>query len=491
MRKMRRMLMVTAGALLLLGLPGGGAPAHGEGDTGLFGYGVGATATAISTIYNQPSFGVPTDPTFELRKVYSVAVLDSGPSARALGTVLWPGDVVGNAPPSLAFDTLVFNPTRISQLDEALTELKTNLSQNTEGSPPYPVRSESFFPPGESDESDIAAGAGMSSLAREDLSQAASTSGRQGVPGVIFVGSLESFSKSSVGKGTAVSEAWSRITGLDLFGAIHVDSIYTSAKSVSDGVKAKVEGAMQIAGLTIKNPATGEVAGSVIVDKTGFHLGDTTEDPLGTLAAALFDKYLTPQGISLSVGSPVDLIEGPAGSRAITGLTFRLDSFGMKKLMDGLPPEVRQQILAPNAEGSVLKPLFDNLLSPSVAGLIASMFQGDQTIQFVFGGSAVSTIASPEIAFPDIPVPEVPPFLPPGITPPIDFGPGGTTTLPPPTGGGGSFLAPRPVAVVGVPAGLLGLVILLGLAGSRGLRRLADGMTAGRTVVRCPLEENR
>jgi len=484
--------MVAAGALLLLSLPGGGLPAHGEGDTGLFGYTMDATASAISTLYNQPSFGVPSDPTFELRKVYSRATLDSGPSGRAVGTVLWPGDVVAGASPSLAFDVLVFNPTRLTQLDGVLDQIKENLSKNTEGSPPYPVRSESFYPPGESDESDVAAGAGMSSLAKEDVTQAASTSGREGVPGVIYVGSLESFSRSFVVKGQAISEAWSRVTGLDLLGAIHVDSIYTLARSVSDGVKAKLEGVMQISGLTVKNPQTGEVEGSVIVDKTGFHLGDTTQDPIGTLAAALFDKYLAPQGISLSVGSPIDLIEGPTGSRAITGLTLRLDSFGMKKLMDGLPPQIRQQVLAPNADGSVLKPVFDTLLSPTVAGLIASFFQGDQTIQFVFGGSAVSAGASPEIAFPELPpVPEIPPFIPPVVGPPVDFGNSGPPVSQPSGNGGGAFLAARPVAVVGVPMGLMGLVILVALAGAGGLRRLADGMTSVRSVVRCPLEDNR
>ena len=526
MTRARRILMVLAASLLLLGIPGG-LPASGEVETELFGYGMGATATALSTIYNQPSFGVPSDPTFELRKVHTVANLDSGPASRALGSILWLGDVVSNAPPSLAFDTLVFNPTRLQQLSElcfgpfpapedppadrlrcsdpnfpdafalGLNPLKAFASAATEGSPPYPVRSESFFPPGESDEFDVVPGAGMRSIAREDIAEAASTSGTAGVPGVITFGTLQSFSQSTITKDEAISEAWSRITGLNLLGALHIDSIITTARATSDGVKAKTEGTMEVTGLTIRNPGDPTApATRIVVDETGFHAPNgQNQDPLGTLAEQLFDKYLAPQGISLSLGAPVELIEGAAGSRSITGLTVRLDSFGMRKLMDGLPPIVRQQILAPNASGSLLAPLFDAdnpggaSFSPTLAGFIATFFQGDQTTQFVFGGAAVSAVASPEIPLPDIPpLPEIPPILPPGITPPVDFGTGGVTT-PPQAGGSGGFLSARPVAVAGVPVGLLGLVILLALAGAGGLRRLADGMTSAPAAVRCPLED--
>src|SRR5439155_12763781 len=59
--RVRRIASITAATLMLLGIPGG-LTARGA-EPGLYGYGMGATATAISFLYNQPSFGVPTDPT--------------------------------------------------------------------------------------------------------------------------------------------------------------------------------------------------------------------------------------------------------------------------------------------------------------------------------------------------------------------------------------------------------------------------------------------
>src|SRR5688500_14695204 len=99
MKGIRRIVSVAATSLLLLGIPAGPPASGQEAETALLGYSVGATATAISTVYNQPSFGVPADPTFEVRKIYSISQLDTGPSGRAMGSVAWIGDVAGNAPP--------------------------------------------------------------------------------------------------------------------------------------------------------------------------------------------------------------------------------------------------------------------------------------------------------------------------------------------------------------------------------------------------------
>ena len=44
--------------------------------------------------------------------------------------------------------------------------------------------------------------------------------------------------------------------------------------------------------------------------------------------------------------------------------------------------------------------------------------------------------------------------------------------------------------MLGVPASLIGLMLLAGLLGSRYLRILADRMTAAKVVARCSLEES-
>jgi hypothetical protein len=183
--------------------------------------------------------------------------------------------------------------------------------------------------------------------------------------------------------------------------------------------------------------------------------------------------------------------------RALNGLIVHLDARGMARFMDQLDDnELGARILSElrNPAGGVLNPLFRSggVLSPTVAGYLSTFFQADQTMTFVFGSHVVQSAASPALPPIDIPplLPDVPGFGP--VAPPVDFGSGGGGF----TGGGNGgtitgpqVLAGRPVAVFGVPAGFLGLILLLLLGGAVGGRRLADHMTTARAVTRCPLEE--
>ena len=488
---MSRIVAVAAVSLMLLGIPPG-APASGQEESGLLGFSLGGTSTAISTVYNQPSFGIPADPTFEVRKVYSITQMDTGPSGRAMGSLAWIGDVAGNAPPTLIFDSFLFNPTQLEQLNEPLANLKTQLGTNLATAPPYPVRAESFFPPGGSKSEEVGAGAGMRSRAGDKAMEASSTTGRAGIPTVISFGTLESSSFSSIEDDIAVSISRSRITDLDILGFMHVDSIMTIARATSDGIKATTESTLQIAGLTIKDQNGVEQA-KLTVDKTGLHFGDANQDPLGVLAEQVIDKYLKPNGLNLTVGGALGQVDGAVASLGVQGLILSLNSAGMNTLLDRLPEPVRLALKNPSG-APVLGSLFGEggLLSPTLAGFLATFFQGDQTIQFIFGSSSVSSAASPPFVVPALP--EIPPLGPPldgGIAPPIDFGSGdpglGGT---PGTVGPGSVLAAKPVGVLGVPASLLGLILLAGLLGSRYLRVLADRMTTAKVVARCPLGES-
>lgn len=533
MKGMRRILSVAAASLLLLGIPAG-PPASGQEETALLGYSIGGTATAISTLYNQPSFGVPQDPTFEARKVYSVATLDTGPSGRGMGSVLWPGDVAGNAPPALIFDSFLFNPTQLDELDETCFEqipappeeeepgpeaafrcsdpdspdafafgiqsLKRFAGEATKEFPPYPIRAESFYPPGGIDDSDPR----MRSRAAADRTEGSSTLGGEEVPSLISFGSLGSSSLATIEKDVAISESRSSVADLDFLGVLHVDNILAVARTTSDGIKAKTDSTLQITGLTISDPRTGEVGGQIIVDETGFHAGDENRDPFGVLAEALFDKYLAPNGIHLAIGGAIGRAEGAAASLGVTGLIVGLDAYGMKTLIDSMPDEIRSLLLSPS--GATIGPvevgraIFGErgpscqtcLLSPTLAGFLTTFFQGDQTMQFVFGTASANSAASPPLPPFTIPdVPDFPPLLPGGISPPVDFGTGGTEGFTQPgTGGGGTVLGTRPVGVLGVPASLLGLVLLAGLLGARYLRTLADRLTTAKVVARCPLEES-
>ena len=519
-RRIARLVAVAGVSLLLLGIPPG-APASGQEESGLLGFSLSGTSTAISTVYNQPSFGVPADPTFEVRKVYSVTQMDTGPSGRAMGSVAWIGDVAGNAPPTLIFDSFLFNPTQLPQLNETclpipgppegeepgpqdafrcadgsgnlalgLTPLKGFAGGAFATAPPYPIRAESFFPPGGNASEEIAGGAGMRSRAGDKAMEASSTTGRAGIPTVISFGSLESSSFSTIEDDVALSISRSRIQDLDILGILHVDTIMTIARATSDGIKAKTESTLQISGLTIKDQNGVEQA-KLTVDKTGFHFGDANQDPLGTLAEQVIDKYLKPNGINLTIGGAIPTVDGAVATLGVQGLIISLNSVGMKEMLDRMPEQVRVALKNPSSAPG-LQQLFGEggLLSPTLAGFIATFFQGDQTMQFIFGSSSVTTAASPPLPpFVETDVPPLGPDLG-GVAPPLDFGSGDPGTVTPGTPGGpGTVLGTRPVAVLGVPASLLGLILLAGLLGSRYLRGLADRMTTATVAARCPLEE--
>ncbi len=515
-RRIRRLSALAAATLALLAIPS--FTARGA-ETELFGYSVGAKGTAISFLYNQPSFGVPTDPTFELRKVHSVTDLDSGPASHGLGSVLWPGDVIGNAPPNLLFDTVIFNPTQLSQLNDlcldpgapvfplplpttapeplrcpGLDPLKRFGAEQTAGSGGYPVRAEAFYPSETThDEEDVGAGAGMAATALEDRAEASSQTGGAGA-GLIKFGTISSRSTSLIDEGQVVSSTVTKITDLDLLGFVQIRSLVATAIASSDGAAGTVGGSLEIAGMVIKDQ-TGAEQLKLTLDKTGLHVvypnGKQDRDPLKVLTDAV-KQYLEPQGFGLTIGEPVDLVDGASASRALAGLTFHVDAHGMNTLLENenFPAEIRNTLKNPTSN-ALLDPVFgeNGLLSPTLAGFVASFFQGDQTLDFVFGAVAVSAVASP--ALPDIVIPPIdtPPLI---STPPLDggFGDGFGPTPTGPVGSDGiRTLASKPVGVVGVPMWSLVLALAVAVAGATRLRSFADRVTAVSPVARCPMEE--
>jgi len=489
--RIRRLAAVAALTLAIIAVPGGFAARGAE--TELFGYSIGATGAAISFLYNQPSFGVPTDPTFEVRHVYSKADLDSGPSSHGIGSVLWPGDVIGNAPPNLLFDTVLFNPTQLPQLNDPIQQVKTAGANATAGQAGYPVRAEAFYPSNKSeDEKDVAAGVRMAASALEGRAEGASQTGGGGA-GVISFGTISSHSSSVVQKSEVVSTVVTKITDLDLFGFVQIKSLTSSATATSDGAVGAVKGSLEILGMVIKDQ-TGAPQLDITLDKKGLHVaypnGKQEQDPLKALTDAV-KQYLEPQGLTMKIGEPLDQIDGAAASRSLAGLTLHLDAYGMGTLLKNpnFPAELRT--LLQNPTGSpLLKPIFGEggVLSPTVAGFLASFFQGDQTLDFVFGSVAVQAAAAP--ALPDIEIPDItaPPLI---STPPFDggFG-GGFPTGPTGNGGGGvTTLAARPVGVTGVPLGYLVLALAVAIAGATRLRLFADRVTSAAPAVRCLMGE--
>lgn len=507
--RFRRAIGIGGATLVLAALPFG--PSATGQTEGIYGFQMVTSATAVMMTYDQPSVGLPAKPTLELRKVHTIASLDSGPSGRALASLAWPGDLIGNAPPELALDSLTADPTNGDWstweaycgtyggcLEEHIARVREPVRQGMQfnctapdGSPPsgtgnpctYPVRAESFHPQGPAETvNDTALGAGMRSKAEEKVAEAVTTIQRAGFPGALSLGAMNSSSFSGVVKDAAVSEARTHITDINLLGGvIKIEGLTSYGKAVSDGVKATLEGAVKITGLTIQG-------NKFTVDGTGIHYPDGAQDPYGTYAKQYIDEHLAPRGIDLTVVQPVDARNGAAASRTVSGLIITLKSQGMRDLIAQLPSPVKDWFRNPTS--SPLAPAFEPF-KPFAIGMITSPIRFDGTMKLILGNIVVDANASPPYelpTLPDIGVPPQPPILPPAG--PIDAGP---VVAPPPA------VPPQvpvqrintvPVAEVkGLNGGLFGgILALLALAGALILPRAADRLWIAKPVARCSLE---
>jgi hypothetical protein len=485
--KWTRRILVASAATIALVLPIVVPVARADGGA-IGGFLLTGDANGLSFLYDQPSFGLPAKHTFELHKSHAETAIDSGPTAHGLGSILWPGDLVGNAPAGLAANFLVFDPTSggylapvVDAIKSGATTLSDQITKNNGGkSPSYPIRAESFFPEGPKDNT-YAPGAGvtMTSHADDKVTSSASSLQQAGFPGLLSIGLMKSSSLSGVVDGQAVSEAHAFVNNLDLAGVLHIGHIDTYMKAVSDGVKATLTKTMTVTGLTIGGQG-------IVVDSTGMHAGGQNADPLGQLSSALIDQYLKPNGISLSVPKPVTTVAGGSANGSAQGLVITMSAAEMNKLVAMLPQPIAGWLRNPT--NSPLSPLFDQL-SSSANGFIASPFQFDQAVQFHFGNVTVNAAASPAyiVSIPPVSVPPITGGLAPGITGPSIL-PGNTGTGI--TGGQQpqQTFGIVPVAAVAIPIGFVLLALLWMFAGATGLDRMAAAATSSAAAEECPLE---
>jgi hypothetical protein len=444
-------------------------------------------------LYDQPSFGLPAKHTFELHKSHAETAIDSGPTAHGLGSILWPGDLVGNAPAGLAANFLVFDPTSggylapvVDAIKSGATTLSDQITKNNGGeSPSYPIRAESFFPEGPKDNS-YSPGAGVTMAAHADdkVTSSASSLQQAGFPGLLSIGSMKSSSLSGVVDGQAVSEARAFVNNIDLAGVLHIGHIDTYMKVVSDGVTATLTKTMTVTGLTIAGKG-------IVVDSTGMHAGGQNADPLGQLSSALIDKYLTPNGISITVPKPITKVAGGSANGSAQGLVITMSAAEMNNLVKQLPQPIAGWLRNPTTiVPSPLPNPFD-LLSSSANGFVASPFQFDQAVQFQFGDVTVDAAASPayNISIPPVSVPPLGGGFPSGgiTTPPIFPGNPGTGV---PGQQPQQTFGIVPVAAVAVPIGFILLALLWMFAGATGLDRMATAATSSVAAEDCPLEKS-
>jgi hypothetical protein len=457
-----------------------------------------AEANSLSMIYDQPSFGLPAEHTFELHKSHAVTAIDSGPSGHALASVLWPGDLTGNAPLELAVGLFVQDPTSAHYLDcsgephlcipvidnvtAGANQLIAAIKEGNGGTiPAYPFRAETFYPAGPKDNTYVlGAGITMSAHADDKLTQSSSVvQEAQGVPGALYFGLMKSTTLSGIIDGKAVSQATSSISDINILGQLKIGNVKSFMQVISDGAKATVEKSVVVTGL--------EIGGQpIVVDNNGFHAGGQTQDPLGTISKELIDKYLAPNGISIKLGKPTVKTDQAMGSSNGAGLIVSLNSYGMQQVVDQMPEPYRSWLQSPST--SPLSGVTDQL-STFVNGLIATPFQFDQTLSFLFGDVSVNADAAPAYVVPPISLPPVTGGLPQAPATQLPSGDFGGPTQAPPQVQAAQRLLPKPVAAVAIPVGLFLLALAFMFGGATALDRMATTATSSVAAETCPLEE--
>lgn len=487
MRRALRGMRALGAALILVGALAAGAGAQEE--LKVFGYLTATEATPFAIEYNQPSFGIPATPTFELRFMHSAAEADSGPSSHALSSALWPGDIIGSAPPSLVYDQFI-KPFVVqplidgapSPLSDVLAEIDEGVAEGWregfEDAPSYPIKAETLYPQGPEDQrTDLGAGIGMRSSAAERGAEAVTTASRAGFPGLVGADHMNSSAFSGIRDGVSVSEAVTTGQNVTLLGGIvSLEGFTSTLTAVSDGVEATLDGSLLINGLTLTYPNDSggtETVELVRVDDDGVVIGGegafTWED-----ARSFFEEQLEPHGITIEVEEADQTLSGAMAEKAITGLSITMDSRALSAMREMLPDPVREWLTSP--ADSPIGPVYDEL-PPSLAGLVDSVVQLDQSLTLVLGTVSVSSAASPPFELPPPPEPPVlnpPAVAPPAIAPPLPA-PAGPQAPPVPETSS-QFVAAVGVDGVPVALGIVGLFIAL--FGAAGLRLFADKATA-------------
>ena len=105
---MRRVLIVLAGLAATQLVP---VPAAAAAELG--GYTLAARATPVAIHIVEPIIPIPADPQLELDLSYSQVSFGSGPTGRAVSSLLWPGDGVAYGLPTLLGNPDVTYPIKV------------------------------------------------------------------------------------------------------------------------------------------------------------------------------------------------------------------------------------------------------------------------------------------------------------------------------------------------------------------------------------------
>jgi hypothetical protein len=442
LKGLTRPLAVGSAVVLMLMAAIAVLPARADDTTNLSSFDLATTAAALRWQVDLKASPIPAEHTVDLSIPLSRAELAAGPSGHALASTAYPGDTLAKA-------------------CSAAPQV-----------PCYPVYAESFSPQGPADaKDDQVANAEMTTHASGLVSSATARFTPQGAPGVSF-GPMSAVSRSEAKAAQAITESTSELSNIDLGGGVvHIDSIKSTAKVVTDGIKAQATGGTMLSGATVAGVP-------VFIDQDGVHVATMGAggNPLNQALDAGVRAALQQAGITMEVPGPIKKVTDAQGDIVATGLIVSMDDAAFVKLIPagtGLPADPTGKttiVLGQAAAVASAGGAFGDLTSTvsDAGGAAGSSGTGGDVLGATVGsadiGPADSSLSSAGTSSPTSPAP--------------------ATNL-----GSASPVA----SVKGTPVSLalaLG-VVLLALLGAVGLRRFAAAVLEPATVTTCPLETKR
>ncbi|MEH1124285.1 hypothetical protein [Micromonospora sp. CPCC 206061] len=323
--KTPRALMTVFVGSALLAVP---APANAAD---LAGFTLTAEATPVAVQIFEPTIPVPAEPQLELNLSYARANLSSGPTGRAVSSLMWPGDAVGYGLPQL-----LQNPDAV-----------------------YPVKVDAAHPSGPEDaKQEVAPGAAMTSHADGGSVEAAAHGAKHSSPALPLPGlpispvliAMEGFSSRSRttvtgDKATAVSYATAGSISL-LGGLVKVHGLRADTEAASDGARGTATGTVVWKSLTL--------AGQTVALNQDGVAAPTGVTKVPKLPAELTTR-LKDLGLTVDAPAVQRKVDGGAANVTGRGLTVTLDTGALLKrlsltaLLDPilalLPADLRTQLV--------------------------------------------------------------------------------------------------------------------------------------------------
>jgi hypothetical protein len=401
-KSVRRVLSTGSVVVLTSALASAGAPASGADirtDTDLGGFSIHINAAPFKVLLDDPANPIPRDldsPIVEADPAYSEADLGTGPSARGIGSVLWPGGLLGEG-----------------------------VGTATEGRVPgYPLKAEGRYPDNPHEEVKQDNGAFMrgSALGLDVLGTARMNPGD--VPGTIDVGLVASTSTATVKDNVAMGKAVSSVADVELLGGtIKVAQVATTVSVQSTGKKATSTGSTVVSGL--------EVGGvGYVVDEKGARPVGPVSNGTGPLPG--IPDPAKALGITFGAVTQVATKTSDTASRDASGLRITIDTKVLRGILNQTPAPITDALYGLFAQ-----------MPKEAQGYLYYALAATPKITFILGaGSGIAAAALPlSFDFPDVPVTG---GLPPVSGPASAPGPGTSGPLP---GVGPGTTAPGPVVV--------------------------------------------